>query len=147
MITNTLHPAPDTELLAPGPRTGDPRMTRDHKFRQAAMFYVLVGLVYEASVFVAWREGFAPTDRGPPWLFLFVIAPLVLGFIVWGLWSWRNVWLARVLVGFNAVRVVAVFGPGFVPDLERNLSPAFYQLETVLLLANLWMLARAGWDL
>lgn len=110
------------------------------------MFYLLVGLIYEASVFVAWREGFAPTHRGPPWLFLFVLAPLVLGFIVWGLWSWRNRWLARVLFVFNGVRVIFVFGPGFVPALERNLSPAFYQLETVLLLANMWMLARAGWD-
>ena len=33
---------------------------RARKFRQAAIFYVLVAVVYEGAVFLAWRGGFAP---------------------------------------------------------------------------------------
>jgi hypothetical protein len=76
-----------------------------------------------------------------------VVGALVLGAIVWGLWVWKHPWVARVLLAFNAIRVVGVMGPAFVSGPERGLTPAFYQLETVLLLINMWMLARAGWDL
>lgn len=110
------------------------------------MFYLLMGVVYEGAVLIAWRNGFAPTDRGPVGLWL-VVGAVVLGAIVWGLWTWRNVWLPRVLLVFNAGRVIAVMGPAFVLEAERGFSPAFYQLETVMLLINMWMLARAGWDL
>lgn len=118
---------------------------REQKFRQAAMFYLLVGVVYEGAVWVAWRHGFAPVDRGPVWLWL-VIGAVVLGLIVWGLWVWQNVWFARVLWAFNAVRLVGLMGSAFVPTVERGFSPAFYQMEAALILINLWMLARAGWD-
>lgn len=119
---------------------------RASKFRQAATFYLLVGVVYEGAVLVAWRSGFAPTDRGPVALWL-AIGALVLGAIIWGLWAWRNPWLPRVLLVFNAGRVIAVMAPAFVSGAGRGFTPAFYQLETVMLLINMWMLARAGWDL
>ncbi len=120
-------------------------MTRDQKFRQAAIFYLLVGVVYEAAVFVAWRQGFAPVDRGPVWLWL-IVGAVMLGLIVWGLWSWRNVWLPRVLWAFNAARLPFLIGSAYVPTIERQFTPDYYQLQTVLVLINLWMLARAGWD-
>lgn len=121
----------------------DPRAT---KFRQAALFYALVGVLYEGAVFVAWRGGFAPTGRGPVWLWLGAGA-VVLAVIVWGLWFWRNAWLARALWLLNAGRVIGVMAPAFVSEAEGGFAPAFYQLETVMLLINMWMLARAGWDL
>lgn len=118
---------------------------RDQKFRQAAMYYLLVGVVYEAAVFIAWRQGFAPPGRGPVWLWL-ITGAIVLGLIVWGLWSWRNVWLPRVLWVLNAVRLPFLLGSAYVPAVERQFAPEYYQLQSVLVLINLWMLARAGWD-
>jgi hypothetical protein len=105
---------------------------RAAKFRQAAFVYLHVGLLYEAAVWVLWRAGQLPSARGPGWLWLLVGAA-ILAVVFWGLWRWQNVWFARAIWAF-------LREPGVLP-------PAFYLTSLIVVLINLWMLARAAWDL
>ena len=70
--------------------------TRDQKFRQAAVTYLHVGLLYEAAVWVAWRNGLLPTNRGPVagWL---LAGAAVVALVFWLLWSRRSAWTARIV--------------------------------------------------
>lgn len=118
----------------------------DHKFRQAAFVYLHVGILYEASVWVMWRNGLLPEDRGPVWLFLLLGAG-ILAVVFWGLWSWRNVWFARGIWALHALRLPALIDGSFFPAEDAGLPGRFYLTALVVVLVNLWMLARAGWDL
>ena len=115
------------------------------KFRQAAYFYIHVAILYDAAVWVLHRDGSLPS-RGPVGLWL--IAGGVLASVVfWGLWSWRNVWLARALWAIGALRIPTLLRGAFLPQEEAVLSPTFYIAALIVVLVNLWLLARAGWDL
>lgn len=116
------------------------------KFRQAAFAYLHVGLLYEAGVFALWRAGELPAGRGPAWVWLLVGAAIV-GVIVWGLWSWRNVWLARGIWALHALRLPALISGAFLPEEGATLPPALYLTALVVVVINLAFLARAGWDL
>ncbi len=119
---------------------------RDRKFRQAAFFYLHVGLLYEFGVWVLWQRGLLPEGRGPAWLFLLLGAG-ILAFVFWGLWSWRNVWFARIIWALHALRIPALMEGAFLPDPGATLPSSLYLCALAVVLANLWMLARAGWDL
>ncbi|HEX7090936.1 MAG TPA: hypothetical protein VF192_12420 [Longimicrobiales bacterium] len=158
----TVPPAPDAggHAHVPPPRPlmdADPtavgvreaaaaRDARARKYRQAAFVYLHVGLLYEFAVVVLWRQGLLPAQRGPAWLWLLIGAAIV-AFVFWGLWRWQHAWFARVIWALHALRLPALIQGAFFPDAAAAVPPAFYLTALVIILANLWMLARAGWDL
>jgi hypothetical protein len=120
--------------------------TQERKLRQAAFAYLHVGILYEFAVLEVARAGLLPAGRGPLWVWLAVGAAIVAA-IFWGLWSKRSVWLARVVWVAQTLRLPALISGAFFPAAGAALPPSFYLFALVVVLANLWMLARAGWDL
>lgn len=116
------------------------------KFRQAAFFYLHVGILYEAAVWVMWQQGIIGDARGPVWIYLLLGAAIV-AVVFWGLWSWQNRWFARAIWVLHPFRVPALLQGSFLPDSEAALPPSFYLVALAVVVGNLWMLARAGWDL
>jgi hypothetical protein len=119
---------------------------RARKFRQAAFVYLHVGILYLAAVWVVASEGLLPGERGPLWLWL-LFGVAITAVVFWGLWSWQNVWLARLIWALHALRLPALIGGAFFPAGDAALGPPFYSTALAVVLVNLWMLARAGWDL
>lgn len=119
---------------------------RARKFRQAAFVYLHVGILYEMAVVVLWRQGLMPADRGPVWLWL-LFGALVVALVFWGLWSWQNAWVARGIWALHALRIPALLEGAFFPEAAARIPEAFYVTALGVVLVNLWMLARAGWDL
>lgn len=118
---------------------------RQAKFRQAAFVYLHVGLLYEAAVWSLGRAGTLPETRGPMWVWL-VAGALILSLVFWGLWSWQNVWFARAIWALHSLRLPPIMNAAFIT--EPGVLPAsFYVTALVVVLINLWMLARAAWDL
>lgn len=127
-------------------RVTTPSAARAAKFRQAAFVYLHVAILYEAAVWVLHRADRMPVDRGPVALWL-VLGAVVAGAVFWGLWWWQNAWVARVVWALGALRLPTLIEGAFVPAPEAALSASFYLTALVVVLVNLWMLARAGWDL
>lgn len=139
--------------MTEGPDGGDRQRTttrHDHgrilKFRQAAFVYLHLGLLYEFAVVAMWREGLLPTERGPIALWL-VLGAAIVGLVIWGLWSWQSPWFARIIWGVHALRLPALIGGAFFPAPDATVPESFYLTAMIVVLINLWMLARAGWDL
>ncbi len=93
-----------------------------------------------------WRADMLPTHRGPPWLYL-LIGPALAALIFWFLYSLQNKWSARIVWGIHALRLPAMIGSAFIVGKETMLAPSAYLTAIVVIVINLWMLARAGWDL
>ena len=119
---------------------------RETKFRQAAFVYLHVAILYEAAAYVMWRQGLLPTRFGPPWIWL-VIAVGFTALVMWGLLKWRNPWFARAVWLIHGLRLPALINGAFFAGAEARVVPSFYLTAIVLVVINLWMLARAGWDL
>ena len=119
---------------------------RDAKFRQAAFVYLHVAILYEAAVYVMWRQGLLPARFGPSWLWLLVGAG-VTAVVVYGLLRWHNAWFARAVWLLHSLRLPALINGAFFAGAEERVVPAFYLTAIVVVMINLWMLARAGWDL
>ena len=120
--------------------------TRVAKFRQAGFVYLHVAILYEATVYAMLEAGTLPLRFGPPVAWLVVGAGVAaFGFV--GLYRWRNVWFARILWGLNGLRTPALIGGAFFASPDTLTPPAFYLTALVVVVINLWMLARAGWDL
>ncbi len=119
---------------------------REQKFKQAAFVYLHVGILYEGATFQMWRQGILPERMGPGWVWL-LVGPVVVGVVFWGLWKWHNAWVARVVWLIAALRVPTLIGGTFFPDSGQLLAPAFYGTALLVVMINLAMLARAGWDL
>jgi hypothetical protein len=116
------------------------------KFRQAGFVYLHVAILYEAAVYSMLDAGALPLRLGPPWAWLIAGAALAaFGFV--GLYFWRNVWFARILWGLNGMRTPALIGGAFFASPDTLTPPTFYLTALVVVVVNLWMLARAGWDL
>ena len=116
------------------------------KFRQAAFVYLHVAILYEAAVYTMLEAGTLPLRFGPPWAWL-VSGAALAGFLFVGLFRWRNVWFARVIWGLNAMRTPTLIGGAFFASPDNMTPPGFYVTALVVVVINLWMLARAGWDL
>lgn len=119
---------------------------RETKFRQAAFVYLHVAVLYEAAGYVMWRNGQLPTRFGPPWLWL-LLGALVAAGVIYGLLRWRKPWFARAVWAIHALRLPALISGAFFAGGAAQIAPAFYLTGLVVVLVNLWMLARAGWDL
>jgi len=92
------------------------------------------------------RRGLLPTRFGPPFLWL-VIAAAVAAFVVYGLLKWRNPWFPRIVWLVHGLRLPALINGAFFAAADARVVPAFYLTAIVVVVINLWMLARAGWDL
>ena len=119
---------------------------RAAKFRQAAFVYLHVTFLYEAAAYVMWRQGLLPVNWGPGWAWLIVGALVGLS-IFYGLLRWQNVWLAWVVWFIHGLRLPSLIHGAFVVADTGPLAPSFYLTAILVVMTNLWMLARAGWDL
>lgn len=119
---------------------------RTRKFRQAAFVYLHVAILYEFVVFVLWRQDLLPSMRGPGALWL-VIGAGITAVVFWGLWSWRNVWFARTIWVLHALRLPALIAGAFFPPPGAVIPPGLWAMAIPIVLINLWMIARAAWDL
>lgn len=117
---------------------------RDRKFRQAAIVYLHYAILYEAGAYVLLQRGLFPAARGPEWVW-FVIGAAIAAIVVALLWWWQNVWLARVIWALVAFRLpTLVEGAFFGSDLA--VPQLLYAAGALVILVNMWALARAAWD-
>jgi hypothetical protein len=127
-----------------GPAVGSDR--RALKFRQAAFVYLHVAILYEAAAWAMMRRGLLPSRFGPPWVWM-LLGAVVAALVFLGLYRWQSPWFARVVWGVHGLRIPALISGAFFADDPPRVAPAFYLTALVVVLINLWMLARAGWDL
>lgn len=125
--------------------------TRDEKYRQAAIVYLHVGILYEAAVYVFWRQGILPEARGPAWLWL-LIGALLAGMIAYALWRWQHRWLILTIWALHTLRIPvliegAFFGKAHTFVDQAMIPPSFYLTALIVVLINLGFLARAAFDL
>lgn len=120
---------------------------RSLKFRQAAIVYLHVGILYEAAAFVMWRQGMFPDARGPGWIWL-VVGAIVTVAIPYALWRWHRTWIALTVWAIHALRLPTVIkGAFFVPVSSPDIAPGFWVVALVVIVINLGFLARAAFDL
>jgi ABC-type thiamin/hydroxymethylpyrimidine transport system permease subunit len=119
---------------------------RETKFRQAAFAYLHTAILYMAAAYVMWRQGLLPTRFGPPWIWL-AFAIVVASAVVYGLLRWQRPWFARTIWALHALRLPALVHGAFFAGAAGRVVPSFYLTAIVVVMINLWMLARAGWDL
>ena len=109
--------------------------------------YLHVTLLYEYAAYAMWRAGLLPTTRfgGPGWIWLIIGG--AVGFAVFlALLRWQNVWLARVIWVFHGLRLPSLIHGAFFNSGPSAYPPSFYLTAIVVVMVNLWMLARAAWD-
>lgn len=124
------------------PARHDPARTR--KFRQAAIVYLHYGILYWVGARVLLERGFFPTTRGPEWMWL--VAGVVVGaLVIWGLWWWQNAWFARAVWLLVALRLPTLIDGAFFGGLAE-IPRSLYLVAGFVVLATLWALARAAWD-
>jgi hypothetical protein len=132
--------------LVKGVTAHDHRAMRAAKFRQAAFVYLHVAILYEAAAYAMWRSGRLPFTRlGPPWLWL-LLGALVAGLVFLGLLRWQNVWFARTIWVLHGLRLPPLVHGAFFAGTAAPMPSAFYVTAIVVVTINLWMLARAAWD-
>jgi hypothetical protein len=120
---------------------------RAAKFRQAAFVYLHVAMLYEAAAYAMWRANVLPSSRlGPAWLWL-ILGGVVGLAIFFGLLRWQNVTFTRVIWALHALRLPALVKGAFITSIQSPMPRAFYVTALVVVMINLWMLARAAWDL
>jgi hypothetical protein len=138
-------PGESAVAAIPSPAGPDAERRR-RKFRQAAFVYLHVALLYEFVVFVLWREQLLPETRGsgPVWLLL---GAAITAFVFWGLWRWQHPRFAQAIWVLHALRLPAIIRGAFFATEAALLPPGLYILAIPIVLVNLWMLARAGFDL
>jgi hypothetical protein len=130
------------------PATPASEIARARKFRQAAFVYLHVAILYEATGIAMWRADMLPASRmlGPGWVWLILGA--VVGAIVFvGLLRWQNAIFARVVWVVHGMRLPTLISYAFISTVEGAMTRAFYITAIVVVTINLWMLARAAWDL
>jgi hypothetical protein len=120
---------------------------RSRKFRQAAFVYLHVAILYEAAAYAMWQNGVLPTGGwGPPWIWLLAGGAVALA-VFWGLLRWQNVWFARAIWLIHGLRLPSLASGAFFRGSDGQIAPSFYLVAIVVVVINLWFLARAGWDL
>lgn len=118
--------------------------SRALKFRQAAIVYLHYAVLYEVGAWVLLQRGLFPVTRGPT-LVWFVAGVAIAALVIAGLWWWQNAWFARVIWVLVALRLPTLLEGAFFGS-ELEVPPALYAAAGVVVLVNLWALARAAWD-
>lgn len=93
-----------------------------------------------------WRNDLLPTRWGPGWLWM-IAGAVVAAAVFVGLLRWQNEWFARVIWLIHGLRLPSLIEGAFVLSVTRPLAPSFYLTAMVVVVVNLWTLARAAWDL
>lgn len=119
---------------------------RETKFRQAAFVYLHITVLYEAAAWVMWRHGMLPTRFGPAWIWLLVGLGVGLS-VFFLLLLVRRPWVPRAVWLVHGLRLPALIDGAYFAGEAGRVVPAFYITALVAVVVNLWMLARAGWDL
>lgn len=125
------------------------------KYRDAALAYLLYGLLYEGYALYSLYVRESPVM---PQQELFLLLGLVFTLLFPYLVSRGTRWFTRVLavlVGLRALALVAllagveveIFFRGELALLRQMSSPGIYWGALVVTLGTLYLLARAGWDL
>lgn len=127
LFTRSTHPAP-----------------RALKFRQAAVVYLHYAVLYEVGAWILLQRGMFPATRGPEWIW-FAAGAAIAALVVAGLWWWQNAWFARVIWVLVALRLPTLLEGAFFGS-ELDVPPALYSAAALVVLINLWALARAAWD-
>jgi peptidoglycan/LPS O-acetylase OafA/YrhL len=116
------------------------------KFRHAAFVYLHVSILYEAAAYEMWRASLLPFSRlGPPTLWL-VLGAIVALVVFVALLRWQNVHFTRAIWALHALRLPPLIHGAFLAG-DKPIPPSFYITAIVVVVINLWMLARAAWDL
>ncbi|HUP19338.1 MAG TPA: hypothetical protein VM778_05220 [Gemmatimonadota bacterium] len=118
---------------------------RARKFRQAAIAYLHYAALYWFGAYALFGAGLLPEGRGPAWMWLAIGGAIGLG-VTAALWFWRSPWFARILWAVVALRLPALVEGAFLGGGAEGVPPALYLAAGVVVLAVLWMLARAAWD-
>lgn len=119
---------------------------RARKFRQAGWVYLHVAILYESAAYAMLGADLLPSRFGSPWLWL-LAGGLVAVLVFVGLYRWQNEWFARIVWAVHGLRLPTLVSGAFFAAPDAVTPPAFYITAIVVVVANLWMLARAGWDL
>jgi hypothetical protein len=120
---------------------------RTRKFRQAAFFYLHMGVLYEGAVLTMARRGLLTERRvGPVWIWL-VLGGAIVAAVFWALFKKESVWTARVIWALGLFRLPALIEGAFFPLPTEQIPSSFYLVALGVVSINLWLLARAGWDL
>ncbi len=117
------------------------------KFRQAAFVYLHVAILYEAAAYVMMGGGGVGVPTGARAWFWLGAGAFVGGLVFVGLYRWRNVWFARVIWVIHGLRLPFLIEGAFFAAADSRAPPSFHMVAIVVVMINLWMLARAGWDL
>jgi hypothetical protein len=117
---------------------------RARKFRQAAIAYLHYAVLYELGVYALYEQGMFPASRGSPTVWL-VFGVVIAGLVVWGLWWWQNRWFARVVWVVMSLRLPALMAGAFL-GTATTVAPGFYLAAGIVVIAAMWMIARAAWD-
>ena len=117
---------------------------RARKFRQSAIVYLHYAVLYEVGAWVLLQRGLFPGFRGPEWTW-FVAGAAIAAVVITLLWWWQNAWFARAIWVLVALRLPTLLeGAFFGGDLA--IPPMLYAGTAMVVLVNLWALARAAWD-
>lgn len=117
---------------------------RAKKFRQAAIAYLHYAALYWYGSLALYRADLFPDARGPvaAWFAFGIAIPAI---VVWGLWWWQDRWFARVVWAVISYRLPFLMDGAFLGGAER-VAPGFYLAAGLVVIAVMWMLARAAWD-
>src|SRR5206468_10207139 len=83
---------------------------------------------------------------GSPALWLIIGAIVALA-VFFALLYWRNLTFIRVIWAVHALRLPPLIAGAFFRAKPQPMTEAFYITAIVVVVINLWMLARAGWGL
>jgi hypothetical protein len=120
------------------------------KFRQASFVYLHFSILYEAGAYVMYRQELLPANAAlgpPPWVWVFVLGPLVAGSFFIALLKRPSAWLAGILWFIGAGRIPTLIHGAFITTDTGALAPSLYLTALIVSVINMWMLARAAWDL
>lgn len=127
---------------------------RTTKYRQAALYYVFLAVLYDGAVWQFAQHGLlgARSPAGPVWFFL-LLGALIAAAVFYFLWFRENRWVARVVAVLSTGRLVYLIPDAFLrvhPEpVGAPYAPSreFYIAAFVIVAINAWLMARAGWDL
>ncbi|MFW6084098.1 MAG: hypothetical protein ACODAA_02690 [Gemmatimonadota bacterium] len=118
--------------------------SRALKFHQAAIVYLHYAVLYEVGAWVLLERGLFPATRGPEWVW-FAAGVAIAALVIAGLWWWQNVWFARVVWALVTLRLPTLIEGAFFGS-ELDVPQGLYAAAGLVVLVNLWALARAAWD-